>query len=48
MDSPEILHHESLRGKDQVYGQNSDPAALNHFLTDLPEILHDDSLSGKY
>ena len=28
MDWAEILHDDSLEGKDQVYSQNSDPAAL--------------------
>ncbi len=31
-DWPEILHDESLSWKDQVYGQNSDPAALKYYM----------------
>ena len=29
---PEILHDDSLSGKDQVNGQNSDPAALQYYM----------------
>ena len=31
-DWPEILHDESLSGKDQVYGQYIDPAALQYHM----------------
>ena len=30
MDWAEILHDDSLDGKDQIYSQNSDPAALQY------------------
>ena len=31
-DWPEILHDDSLSGKDDVYGQNSYPAALQYYM----------------
>ena len=31
-DGPEILHDDPLSGKDQVYGQNSYPAALQYYM----------------